>query len=582
MIRKLKLSDGILVVSITLALMMRMFLGILRYFDPDEFAHFHWAFHFIIGQKPYHDFFIYHIPFYQWFLLPLFLLPQGPGAVIAARLLMFSVFGASLIAVYFITKKISRNTTTGLFAVFIASIFPIMIDKSIEIRPDMLMVLLYLIPLTLLVRKQTETNRKAFIAGFILGLCVMVYQKILFAVPALVLLFLWEPLKSIVRKQATTIQSTNRIVRLGVMWTLGGMIPMVAFFIYLAAAGILPDAMSLIIEGTRAAYSDQSVKFSPFLALSPWPLVYLDRGGPSLPWALNIVLLLTIVGGIVILAWQRNWKYCCYYLLFYVSSYAYLLLFPTPFVQYYLPVVTVGSTLSAIFITTLIGFFNKLRLVIPLTVVFLTIGLVSYYQQYAVRTNKDNTNTEQMQVVSDVVTHIKPEESVYDMVGSYAFRPPGFAICCLHYFVGFAQTLEKDHKLIPITDSLVKNQTKFLVLDRNGYVFWLVPEPDMTFLRTNYIPSAYHKIYSVGYKFSCASGTCTRLNLDDVPLPQLPTNSIPVFIPETYRVTTVPPGGSATIGNKQVRDGEIISLATGPTTLYVSNTVTKITIQLDR
>ena len=72
------------------------------------------------------------------------------------------------------------------------------------------------------------------------------------------------------------------------------------------------------------------------------------------------------------------------------------------------------------------------------------------------------------------------------MVGSYVFRPDGYYICC-HPYAEFAHKLTSGPGL-DLAKSFIANKTKFLVMDRVGFVFWKSLDADKAFLLTNYLP----------------------------------------------------------------------------------------------
>jgi hypothetical protein len=195
------------------------------------------------------------------------------------------------------------------------------------------------------------------------------------------------------------------------------------------------------------------------------------------------------------------------------------------------------------------------------------------------RIQPDSSGAEQMQVIRDVVAHIDPNETIYDMAGSYVFRPSGYYICCYRY-ANFIHLLKPTPG--PLTQSLIDNKTKFIVLDRNGYAFWMVPEPDKTFVRTNYLESAYKKIYSIGYRYSCNNGECIRINYEGGKIEQEPGNILPIVIDEMYKLHTIPAGLTVSIDGSIMKDQETRELKKGIYQLTVSKDIQEFKIQIDR
>jgi hypothetical protein len=573
---------AIIGIGIFLGMLLHFWLAINRYFDPDEFAHFHWAYLFTLGLKPYKDFFIYHIPFFQFFLLPFFILPHTAETFLFVRILMFVILGITQLVSALIVKKLIKSELAFYLTFFLILIFPLMTDKSIEIRPDVLMILLFMIPLYLSFSFSTWKRKHAVIAGLSLGTSIMIFPKIMFAFPALLVLFLFDPVTTVLRSH----KLPNKRELLHFLIFAGTTaIPGVLFLFYLFVMGIVPQGIFSIFTATKLIYADLPMKYSPFIIFEPWPLVYMNNQTmdlkPNFPWLVSVILMITAAAGFVMIGVERKWKLFLFYLVFFVSSYMYLMLLPLKFIllQYYMPMIFIGAPLSAFFFARVATLLKRNLFIYLLCIGIVVTGLVSYVTQLNDRLAPIDTNQEQMQVIRDVTNHIKPKETVYDMVGSYLYRPPAYVFCC-HRYADFIYKF-KDQPPI-LKDSLIANQTKFIVLDRSGFAFWVVPEPTLTFIKSSYMTSAYRKIYTVGFRYACNLGTCSRVTFEDRPVEGLPNNVAPVFIAEKYKVTTTPPDKTVTFGDKTVLDGNSIDLQNQNYTFYVSPDVTQVMIQLDR
>lgn len=564
----------ILLLTIASTALMRFHLSLFRYFDPDEFAHLHWAYQIMIGYIPYKDFFIYHIPFYQWFLLPIFLLPQSPEAIIFSRVIMSTMFLICAVIIFHLTYKLTKQWIPASLSVLCIIISPIMIDKGIEVRPDILMIFFFLITIWLLFTKP-HSPRFLSLAGLSLGLSMLTFQKMIFALPALGILLLFQPLTNAIKSRTL---STLPWKNWG-FFLAGGSITILVFLLYLLVHDALGSGLDAIIRTTKDIYALQIIKFSPFLALTPWQFVYVAYEGPSLPWAVNTFLLFAMSGGTLLFAIDKQWKAFFFFLLFLSGAVMYLILFPTPFVQYFVPIMMIGSIPAALFVGSFINLLPTPYGKIIGILVVCCFSFFSFYEQYQSRVLPENSNAEQMQVIRDVVTHIKPDETVYDMTGSYVYRPPGYVLCC-HRYANFIQTIQPTPP--PLTDSLLQNKTKFIVLDRGGYAFWLVPEPHLSFIKSNYLQSPYKKIYSVGYRYQCTQGTCTRINYEGGTLSHLASNILPIVIEETYILHTIPENQSITIDDTIMHDNEKRNFTPNNYKIIIPETITEVIIQLDR
>lgn len=134
-------------------------LGLVRFFDADEFAHLHWGYSFFIGERPYTDFFYLFPPF---FLYPVAMILKIFGrsvqALIAARMFIFLVFLAVSGVLFLIAKKL-RGAHFALVALIIFAFLPLPFDKMIEVRPDMLATGLALAGLLLFIKAEDKTNK---------------------------------------------------------------------------------------------------------------------------------------------------------------------------------------------------------------------------------------------------------------------------------------------------------------------------------------------------------------------------------------------------------------------------------------
>jgi hypothetical protein len=112
-------------------------LGMVRYFDVDEFAHLHWAAKMMQGKKPYIDFLTFFPPGFAWFLSPALSLGWGTAAPFQiARQMMFVVFAAMCALSGMIFWEMRRSVTGAIVAAMLLAFLPLPFDKYLEIRPD--------------------------------------------------------------------------------------------------------------------------------------------------------------------------------------------------------------------------------------------------------------------------------------------------------------------------------------------------------------------------------------------------------------------------------------------------------------
>lgn len=542
--------------SLFLVFLGRLQIVLTRYFDPDEFAHLHWAYLIKEGALPYRDIFMFHIPVFQWFLSPLFFLYDSPSTLILARIIQFVLYLAVACFIFLLTKRITHNVLPSLLSMLLFLIFPITLDKSIEIRPDMLMMALYIICMYLVVFHKN----KLFLSGLLLGLSLLVFPKMIFAVPSIVLLLIKD----------RHIPSYKKIAK---QFVTGFGLPFLLFLLYLFLNGITKNALVAFMQTSVIAYSGKP-RFSPLVALSPFPLVYVAKRGVSFPWIINTIIFTTALLGLIPL-YRLNKRFFTAFFFYLLFGGIFLFAFPSPYIQYFMPLSMIASILSALCITSMVHSFPLVLRTISMTIITGALVL-SFWQQYQLRADSGNNNLEQLQVITDIIRISKPKETFYDVVGSYVFRPDGYFICC-HPYGEFIHRMNP--KPMSLRESIIRNQTKFLIMDRTGLLFWLTPEPDLAFLLQNYVASDYRKIYAVGQEFICTQGLCTQVN--GGPPPPV-THTISIRIPETYRLSLEPKSASIMLdGNKKI-NGEILSLQARTYEFTAPPTLTHIVIKLAR
>ena len=178
----------------------------IRYIDHDEVEHLHTTWHLISGHQPYKDFFQHHNPLLWYMLAPIMMFTGESLAIIfIARSIMF----IATIAVLFLIKRLSMQLLPAVnpwLAPFLAATTILFQMKSLEIRPDIVEILLSLLMLTAIIdavqgqqsEKQTLGRKRIFIAGLLGGAAFLFVQKAVFyIVPAVMMLcFMARPTKT--------------------------------------------------------------------------------------------------------------------------------------------------------------------------------------------------------------------------------------------------------------------------------------------------------------------------------------------------------------------------------------------------
>ena len=173
------------IVLLVLFLFGRLQVGFERFFDPDEMANANWAYLVFRGAVPYRDFFYYYTPFFHWLFSVVFILPEGPYLIIFMRLFIWCIYVTLTYVLYKIVYKVSQKRILAVLSCLIFVIFPMTFDKTIDIRPDTLMTLLFFTGVYLLFIADRQDHKKFFMTGLLISASCLVFMKIIYAFPAL-------------------------------------------------------------------------------------------------------------------------------------------------------------------------------------------------------------------------------------------------------------------------------------------------------------------------------------------------------------------------------------------------------------
>src|SRR3569623_1459042 len=193
-------SPGVIFLSIAIIVLLLAQLPSVptRFFDPDEFEHAHAAWSVSRGLVPYRDFFEHHTPWYYYLLAPFFRWFAVDQSFVGAmhflefgRLLSLTMTALSAGLVFLIGRTIGGRRI-GLFAALLFVGQPVIIQKSLEIRPDIPALSFFVGGLLLFVRAVDEEMvprgrlLRFFAGGLCLGAAIMCTQKMLFVLPGAV------------------------------------------------------------------------------------------------------------------------------------------------------------------------------------------------------------------------------------------------------------------------------------------------------------------------------------------------------------------------------------------------------------
>jgi hypothetical protein len=194
-----------------IAVFVRIVFSFAQPFRADEFLHLHDAW--MVGNLhlPYRDFFEHHACWYHFLLAPFSWLftPEKDataalGFIFFCRALSLVVAAIALRLMLFIGQHWG-GVKTGLLSVILVSGVPFFLSTSVETRPDVPAMALWLLCLALLLRqltpsatstagahcRRTFARRQFLLAGVCLGAAVMFTQKLLFGLPGVLVALVW-------------------------------------------------------------------------------------------------------------------------------------------------------------------------------------------------------------------------------------------------------------------------------------------------------------------------------------------------------------------------------------------------------
>jgi hypothetical protein len=393
---------------------LRLGLFRIRSFNPDEFVHMHSAWSVAQGGLPYRDFCAHHTPWLWYLLAPLVAgaesdASSGVHALILGRAMSLVLSAAALCALIWLGRIWSGPLCGAVSALCLASL-RIFLDKTTEIRPDVPALLLWIgcligLAYGLGARDSREGRGGAFLAaGLCLGASIMFDQKILFAVPGLGLAGLaWMAFASPRAARAARARTCAWFV-------VGVCVPLAATWAYFAAHETGRAFLeSNFLLNARWKAVDAREPWLRQLATGEWPVSLLAAGGVGV-WLWDV----------------RSERGCEWLGLVFIASGISLLLgllvIPSAFAQYYLPLLPLLALFAGCFVAR-----AGERLPARLRWVWLgpVLALLPIASAtYALSWREQWRNDEQLTQLAYVYAHSAPTDPVLDgFRGLGAFRP---------------------------------------------------------------------------------------------------------------------------------------------------------------
>ena len=429
--------------AIAVLLLARLPLLSRREFDRDEFEHAHAAWSMFRGLVPYKDFFEHHTPWYYYVLRPLFnwftvdtSFESATNFLLVGRILSWALTILSLFLVVRMGRlwqgltperhAVAAGTSASdgparwgapLAALLLAA-QPVFLQKTLELRPDVLALPFFLGALALLLRGLAAGDDPGAVqlrwfagAGLSLGAAIMCTQKMIFVLPGVgIALGLW----------ALT----------GLMQARPALRPVLACFAFVAAVGV-PVAATWAAFAATGAGSEFIV--NNFLLNARWKPLPTNQGLKFLLWSGPIVALAVLgVGAFLMRLRDRSPRDHAGVMLLCtgVGLFLGVAVMPVAQRQYYLmplPIVCLFAVRGLSFL--------RARMTARQRRLFLTIAALglAVLPLLALRAAFRETNQRQLARLGEVFARTAPTDLVMDgWEGLGVFRPHAFHYYFLH------------------------------------------------------------------------------------------------------------------------------------------------------
>ena len=467
---KRPIVEVFLLAAIAGLLIARIPLIPVRAFDADEFEHAHAAWSVFRGLVPYRDFFEHHTPWYYLALSPFFRFFAVDQSFDSARSFLIFARGLSLVmtalsaVLVFFVGRLWGNRRVGLLAALFLVGQAAVIQKTLEIRPDVPALLAYLGGLWFLLRGLREQEEEPatrtarglgwFLGGGLcLGAAIMCTQKMLFVLPgAFTGLGLW----ALAGGRRTLLRRGGAVLLVFV----GVAVPFAATWIGFAVNGggnpFIHDNFIM-----NAKWRWRSSRHLLFMLETSWPILVLGVLGARprrsrLPW--DVLLLATLAGLI-----------------------AGIFVVPAAYKQYYLMPLPIACLFAARGLCALAERVRERlrgRMLVGATVLLLIWPVYELQKSFARR------NDQQLARLRTVFERTGPTDTVLDgWLGTQVFRPHP-----LHYFFMHRelQAMLSDADLEGYLGALESGRVQPALITLDDELRALGPRL-VTFVRENYV-----------------------------------------------------------------------------------------------
>lgn len=440
-------------------LYLRLIEGLTReYGKPDEFSQLHFVYLLSHGFIPFTDFFNIYPPLFPVLLVPVFKIAGDSFLVLTLSRVVIFIFFLLMLVAFFGIMKLLAGKESALAAVVLAGSLPMSIEKSIEIRPDNLMLPLFLLGIFFYMKALGGGKVSYyFLSGASMMLSFLVLPKIAFSIFGFVL---GAIALSIFNKHYL------KKININAPYFIAGSLTVFFFYsLILLKYGIFTQTFISSVKDAHLIVSN--IRFmggtTPLYWLTPTAFVYGSYKGLS--WYLNFVIIgLALIGFIRVL-----WKFFKTHkitqdiilLIPTITSFIFLYTVQVAFLQYLLPLLA----FFPFFIILGLKLMPKSRLITLVLMVMMTLAMWQSWQNKKIKTDKQDR-----EFINYVLTNTSSEDKFWGENAGYIFRKDGYPV-----YYDFQSLLKVYKRYPPIIASLEKNNTKYLLLNSSALMNYTWP-----------------------------------------------------------------------------------------------------------
>lgn len=471
-----------------LSIVCRLALTLNREIDIDEFQHLHAAWMVSRHYLLYRDFWENHTPLFYYLLIPLFrLVREGPGLVILARIIM-SCAGLVILVLVYILARIDHDRRTSFLAVLILSYMVIFVEKSIEVRPDQILICFWLTSLWMTIRSITRRHRLGLLlAGGLLGIAFLFSPKALLPFTAMCITF------AVVSFMERSRYGFTGLAKLVGLYALGFMVPIAMCLALFYQAGALKAMLTFtLLENLK--YPD---RFRPaYLLYLRNSCFFILAGAGLFMHVRNLRRGLIRVSASRLLVLVPSLLLFVIFVFIEAAPYPQSVLLFAPLLAIYGAeafrssldkVIQIGSGSSELFS----GYWRERWYKLSLFALALLAGLVIPGAMLLLKARPfSRTNAEQFKRLEYVLRVTRPNDAVFDGESAYIFRRQAYFYS--PFFRAVLWRIEHGEIQQSIPQSLTDTRCGVVIYDERVA---MLPASTQSFLRANYAPSAEPLVY---------------------------------------------------------------------------------------